>query len=124
MIRARLALAAAFSTVLVAPAAGQSPAQVIQIRSFGFAPTPIHLTAGRLVTLTFQNVSGSSHDFTAKEFFAASRITAGAAPDGEIDLPGHQTRTITLVPAAGTYTAHCSHFMHSMLGMHTQIVVS
>ena len=89
MIRVRLASAAALSAFLLAPAAAQSPsAQVIQVQSFAFTPTPIRLTAGKPVTLTFQNISGSSHDFTAKEFFAASRITAGSAPEGEIELKG------------------------------------
>jgi len=125
MIRTRLTFAAALSALLLAPAAAQSPeAQVIQVRSYAFNPTPIHLAAGKPVTLTFQNISGSSHDFTAKEFFAASRITAGAAPNGEIELKGHESKTITLVPAAGTYNAHCSHFLHSSMGMHTQILVS
>jgi plastocyanin len=127
MFRARFASAAVLCTLLLAPAAAQAPspaAQVIQVRSFAFDPTPIHLAAGKPVTLTFQNVSGISHDFTAKEFFAASRITAGAAPGGEIELQGHETKTITLVPAAGTYNAHCSHFLHASMGMHTQILVS
>ena len=125
MIRARLAFAVLLTAALPAPAGGQSPAaQVIQVRSFAFAPTPIRLAAGKPVTLTFQNVSGSGHDFTAKEFFAASRITAGAAPKGEIELRGHESKTITLIPATGTYDAHCSHFLHSGMGMHTQIIVS
>ena len=126
MFHARLASAAVLSLVLLAPAAAQGPAptQVIQVRSFAFDPTPIRLAAGKPLTLAFQNASGSSHDFTAKEFFAASRITAGAAPDGEIELKGHETKTITLIPTAGTYNAHCSHFMHSAMGMHTQIIVS
>lgn len=105
------------------PAAAQAPAQTITVYNFGFGPKPIVLAAGRPVTLTFVNQSGSGHDFTAPEFFAASQITAGAAPDGEIELRGHQTRTITLVPRAGTYSAHCSHFMHAPMGMRDQIIV-
>jgi plastocyanin len=92
--------------------------------SYGFAPSPIQLKAGTPVTLRFVNQSGASHDFTAKEFFAASKITAGAAPEGEIELKGQETKTVTLVPAAGTYKAHCSHFLHESLGMHDTIVVS
>jgi plastocyanin len=124
MIRVHLASAAALSLFLLAPAAAQAPeAQTIQLRSFAIAPVPIRLAAGKPVTLTFQNMSGGSHDFTAPEFFAASRIVAGAAPDGEIELRGHESKTITLVPAPGTYQAHCSHFLHSAMGMHTQILV-
>jgi plastocyanin len=76
------------------------------------------------VTLEFVNQSGSSHDFTAREFFAASAISAGAAPGGRIDLKPHETRSITLTPRAGTYQAHCSHFLHESMGMHDEIVVS
>lgn len=119
-----LRLAFAGSLVGLAPAVTAQPAsQTITVSSFSFAPKPIHLTAGQPVTLTFVNSSGSGHDFTAKTFFAASRITAGAAPGGEIELRGHETRTITLVPARGTYTAHCSHFFHTQMGMSDRIIV-
>ena len=109
---------------LGAPAAAQ-PAQVtVQVYSFGFAPQPIRLAAGRPVTLTLVNQSGSHHDFSARAFFAHARITAGAAPNGEIDLMPHETRSITLVPAPGTWHAHCSHFFHKQLGMSDTIVVN
>ena len=85
---------------IAAPATAQQAAQTITVSSFSFAPKPIHLTAGPPVTLTFVNRSGGGHDFTAKTFFAAARITAGAAPGGEVELGGHQTKSITLVPAA------------------------
>jgi len=62
-------------------------------------------------------------DFTAPEFFASSRIIAGAAPGGKIGMPGRATRSITLVPRAGTYRLHCSHFLHSSFGMTGTIVV-
>jgi plastocyanin len=115
------ALAASFLSA--APANTQPAAQTIDVRSYSFSPVPIRLTAGQPVTLTFVNSSGSGHDFTAKEFFAASRITAGAAPDGKLELKGHETKSITLVPTAGTYNAHCSHFLHASMGMHDQIIV-
>jgi plastocyanin len=117
----RLATAAAL--LLAAPALGQPAAVTIDVHNFSFAPKPIHLRAGQPVTLTLVNRSGSSHDFTAAKFFAASRITAGAAPDGEIELAGHATRSITLIPAAGTYKAHCGHFMHKQMGMSDVIIV-
>ncbi len=130
MLLARLAAVAALSLALGAAAAAQpapaqlAPAQLaITVWSFGFAPHPIHLAAGRPVTLTFVNRSGGSHDFTAPRFFASSTFTAGAAPDGDIDLAPHQTRSITLIPRAGVYHAHCSHFFHKQMGMSNQIVV-
>lgn len=123
MHRLRFAAIAALSLAFVSRAAAQPASQTIQVWSFGFAPQPIHLAAGQPVTLRFVNQSGSSHDFSAHRFFASSQITAGAAPDGEIDLGPHQTKTVTLVPRAGTYPAHCSHFMHAQLGMRDDIVV-
>ncbi len=122
MHRCRFAFAGVLS--MLAASAGAQPAQlVIQVYSFGFAPHPIHLRAGAPVTLTFINQSGSSHDFTAPGFFQHARISSGAAPDDEIDLAPHQTRTITLVPARGTYQAHCSHFLHKQMGMSDEIIV-
>ena len=124
MFLSRLAAGAALTLAAVSPAPAQPAAQVIQVWSYGFAPHPLYLTAGQPVTLTFVNRSGSGHDFTAKGFFDHSRIVAGAAPDGEIELRPHETRTITLVPTAGVYQAHCSHFFHKQMGMSDTIVVN
>jgi len=124
MIPFRLALAAILPFAFLAPAAAQQPAaQTVVVWSFGFAPHPIQLVAGRPVTLTFANRSGSSHDFSARNFFRNAQILAGAAAEGEIDLKPYETRTITLVPRTGTYKAHCSHFMHKQLGMSDLIIV-
>ena len=114
---------AATALLTAVPVAAQPAAVTIDVQSFSFNPQPIHLRAGQPVTLNFVNRSGGGHDFTAVKFFASSRITAGAAPDGEIELAGHQARSMTLVPAAGTYHAHCSHFMHKQMGMSDVIVV-
>ena len=46
------------------------------------------------------------HDFTAVSFFGNSTIVAGAAPQGEIELKPYETRSITLIPRAGSYSAH------------------
>jgi plastocyanin len=120
----RLLSAAAIALALPAPAAPQPVAvQRIDVANYTFAPRPIRLAAGRPVTLTFVNRSGSGHDFTARAFFASARILAGAAPGGEIDLPGHATRSVTLIPRAGSYQAHCSHFLHKQMGMQDLILV-
>lgn len=105
-------------------AAAAQPAQVtVQLWSFGFAPNPIHLAAGRPVTLIFANRSGVSHDFTAPGFFRHASVTSGTLTGDEIELRGHETKTVTLVPSAGTYHAHCSHFLHKQMGMNALIVV-
>lgn len=123
MTLARFLAVAMLSLASISPAGAQPDAQTILVWSFGFAPHPLHLVAGRPVTLTFVNRSGSNHDFVAHTFFGRSTIIAGAASDGEIDLPPHATRTITLIPRAGSYSAHCSHFFHKQLGMSDQIIV-
>jgi plastocyanin len=118
------AAAAALPLALLAPAAQAQPAQLtVDVYSFGFGPRPIHLRAGQPVTLNFVNRSGSGHDFTARAFFTSSRILSGSAPDGEIELPGRAARNITLVPRAGRYAAHCSHFLHKQMGMTDEILV-
>ena len=105
------------------PAQHAVAAQAIDVWSFGYAPRPIHLRAGQPVTLTFVNRSNGGHDFTARAFFASSRILAGAAPGGKVGLPPGQARSITLVPRAGSYPVHCSHFLHKQFGMEDRILV-
>jgi plastocyanin len=120
----RFAAPAALSLTLSVAAPAQPAGQRITVWSFGFSPSPIQLAAGRPVTLTFENRSGSSHDFTAPGFFQHARITAGSAPEGEIELRPRETKSITLIPAKGTYQVHCSHFMHKQLGMSAYIYVN
>ena len=122
MTVSRLAAAAALSLLMAAPIGAQPAQYVVQVWSFGFAPHPIQLAAGRPVTLTFINRSGSSHDFTAPGFFQHARILSGPRDD-EVELGPHQTKSVTLIPARGTYQAHCSHFMHKQLGMNDYIFV-
>ena len=120
----RLSFAAALSLVVAASAAAEQPPVVtIRVGSFYFSPKPIELQAGRPVRMEFVNESGSSHDFTAHSFFHHARILQGSAPEGEIELQGHQTVSIELVPAIGRYAAHCSHFFHKQLGMNVAINV-
>ncbi len=123
MLASRLAALSAILLV-AAPVTAQGPAYIINLSSFAYAPHPIQLRAGRPVTLTFVNRSNSGHDFTARNFFANARIVAGAAPDGKVRLGPGRTQSITLVPRAGTYGVHCSHFLHSQMGMRTRIFVN
>lgn len=124
MIASRLAAIAALSLISFAPAAAAQPAALtITLQNFRFAPRPIHLRAGQPVTLTFVNRSSGSHDFTAREFFIASRVTTGMPMNGMIELRGGETKSVSLIPRAGTYPAKCTHFMHKAFGMTDTIVV-
>ena len=118
---ARIALSAIF---LSTAAAAQPVASVpIALSSFHIAPSTIHLIAGQRVRLVFTNASGGSHDFTAPALFARASNVSGPVERGEVELAGHQSATVTLTPARGTYKAKCSHFAHKMMGMSAVIVV-
>ena len=119
-----LLLASTLASLSAAAVAAAPPVQTIELYSYGFKPAPLALAAGHEVTLKFVNTSTHGHDFTAPEFFKASRIVAGAVgKDGKIDLHGSETKSVTLVPAAGTYNVRCSRLLHSSFGMHTTITV-
>ena len=125
----RLAAAASLSAMIAGPAAAQPAARVapqavtVIVYSFGFAPRPIQLASGQPVTLTFVNRSRSSHDFVARAFFGNAQILAGDVMGGMVDLRGGETKTVRLIPRAGFYPVHCSHFFHKQLGMADQIIV-
>jgi plastocyanin len=123
MAAIRNAALAALTFLLASPAKPQPAEFVIRVWNFGFAPHPIHLAAGRPVTLTFVNQSGSGHDFTAPGFFQHARMINGDPGGDEVELKAHETKTVTLVPRAGTYEAHCSHFLHKQMGMSDLITV-
>ena len=124
MTAPRISAAAAFVLVLAAPAQADAvPTVTIDLDSFSFTPSPIRLAAGQRVRLVFVNRSGSGHDFTAREFFKTSRIVQGAVPGGEVELRGHQTAAVQLIPTRGRYKVHCSHFGHALLGMSSEILV-
>lgn len=110
--------------------AAETPAKVtVTMANFNYTPADLHLRAGQGVTLHFVNNGSGGHDFTAAEFFAAAtmdganRARVGGAK-GRVSLGKGESVDVTLVPKAGTYKAHCSHFMHSTLGMTGQIIVS
>jgi plastocyanin len=123
-VAAALSLAAAASVPAAAnPNVTVTPAVVIDLYSYGYRPNPIQLAAGRPVTLTFVNRAGKGHDFTAPGFFRAARILSGKVANGEVDLAGRQSASVTLIPAAGTYRVHCGRPFHKLLGMSGTIVV-
>lgn len=123
MKKLRAGVVAGLFMMIGAPIAAQPAAQTILVWSYGFSPHPIHLAAGRRVTLYFVNRSGSGHDFTAGQFFTSSIIVSGDARGGEVELGPHETKRVTLIPRAGSYSAHCSHFFHKQMGMSDEIVV-
>jgi plastocyanin len=124
MLAVRISLVLACVLGVLAPASAQAPARLtVYLDSYRFAPNPLRLAAGKPVRLEFVNQAGKSHDFTAPLFFAASRILAGNPSGGEVELRGGERAIVELIPAAGRYKVHCSHFLHAQLGMRATIIV-
>ncbi|HEY1630416.1 MAG TPA: cupredoxin domain-containing protein [Rhizomicrobium sp.] len=123
----RLALTAAL--LAAAPSFAQTAPQEIDVTltNFAFSPDALSLKAGTAYRLHLVNDSTSSHNFAAKDFFAASSIAsadAGKVKDGAIEVDKKQTVDVTVTPSrAGTYDLNCTHFMHTMFGMKGQITV-
>ena len=121
------ALAAGVVALCSVTAGAQGAAeQRVELSNFDFTPHEIHLRAGQPTELVLNNVASGGHDFSAPEFFAAARVEPGDAAlidDGEVDVPARSTRTVHLVPAAGTYKLTCTHMMHRTFGMKGTIVV-
>jgi plastocyanin len=120
-----LALLPLMVAAMAPPPSAAPPTVVVTLSSFAYAPSPIRLRAGQTVTLRLTNTSGGGHDFSAPEFFTASRIVAGAPAirRGKVDVPGGASVSMTLVPKAGAYPLKCTHFGHKLMGMSGTIVV-
>ncbi len=99
----------------------------VTLSNFAFEPEHLRLKAGVPVRLRLVNDSSGAHDFSAPAFFAASSFPPGtpAPKDGDVDVAGHDTVEINLIPrTAGTYRLKCTHFLHGLFGMHGSIEVS
>ena len=128
MLRLRLAATAALSLIGSAattqtPTPTATPVRTIQLYSYGYNPDPLILDAGKRVTLTFVNRAGKSHDFTAPKFFGSSKIVTGNVGNGEVELRGGQSASVTLIAVAGRYKVHCGKPFHKVLGMSSDIIV-
>jgi uncharacterized cupredoxin-like copper-binding protein len=109
-------------------AQGAEPQVVsIELSSFKFTPDSLTFQHGRAYRLHLVNASGGGHDFTAPEFFASSVIAPANRSEvvgGKVRLAGKQSVDVVLTPEKpGTYELHCSHFLHSGMGMKGQITV-
>jgi plastocyanin len=111
---------------IAGPAIAQPDTHVVAMSNFKFAPAQLELRANTPVVLQLRNESSGGHSFTAPEFFAASRVDPASVryiQAGRVEVPGHQTVTLSLTPAAGEYSLKCSHTLHSAFGMKGVIVV-
>jgi plastocyanin len=126
-----LLLAPLAALALAAPAAAQpdwSHAQRVEVAlsSFKFAPATLQLRAGQPVILHLVNTGSGGHDFSAPAFFKAAQLRpqdAAKLTGGAVDVDGHGSADVALVPTAGTYPLRCTHAFHSTFGMKGSIVV-
>jgi plastocyanin len=114
-----LALIAALGLLLiVAGCAGSSSANagVITVKGseYKFDPATVTVEHGQKVTLTFENVGTTTHDWQADG-------VSGAAT-GPVQPKQQKTITFT-APAAGTYKVECTEPGHAEAGMVGQLVV-
>lgn len=110
------------------PAPDWSHARRVEVKlaSFSFTPKSIHLRAGQPVVLHLANVSSGGHDFTARQFFAASAVRAqdrAAIRGGSVEVGKNRSVDIAVVPRAGRYPLKCGHTLHKTFGMTGEIVV-
>ena len=122
-IHAVLAAGLIVSCASIARAADE---ERVELSNFDFTPREIHLHAGQATTLVLTNIASGGHNFTAREFFAAARVDpadAALVEDGEVEVPARSTRTVHVIPAAGTYKLTCTHTFHTTFGMKGTIVV-
>jgi plastocyanin len=124
---------AAFSAPLTSSAqqttapANESNTITVRLSNFSFDPDHLRLKTGVPVRLRLVNESGGGHDFSAPTFFAASSFLPGssAPPNGEVGVGSHQTVEIAVVPRTpGSYRVECTHFLHSLFGMHGIVEVT
>jgi uncharacterized cupredoxin-like copper-binding protein len=127
--RSLVALASG-AVLALAGAALAQPAPIrinVDLSEYKFAPAELDLKAGQPYVLHLTNSGGKDHDLSAKAFFQTVSLAPGSAAkvkDGDVDLDEGESADIALIPQkTGTYEMHCTHFMHSMLGMKGQIVV-
>ena len=99
----------------------------ISLSNFAYTPSTVMLERDVPYVLHFTNMASGGHDFVANTFFARARIMPAdeaKVSDGEVELRRGESMDVHLIaPVAGTYRVHCTHFMHSMLGMNGKIVV-
>lgn len=117
------AVAAMLAMLPATSAAAPRTRATVMLTSYRFTPSPIYLAGGVPARIVLTNRAGKTHDFTARQFFATSRILRGRAPGGEVRLKAGRSAVIDLIPTRGTYKVHCGQFGHRILGMSTMVIV-
>jgi plastocyanin len=121
-----LGLCGSASAATKPQAAGRVQRVDVVLSAFAFTPQSLRLHRGQTYQLRFVNRGSGGHNFAAPEFFASAQINpaeAGAVAGGKVEPGKGESRTVRLVPIAGTYWVTCTHFLHTGFGMIGSIVV-
>ena len=106
---------------------GNAAPIAVTLTSYEINPSQLTLTHGVAYRLHLTNASGKAHNFAAPKLFAASSIAPAdqsKIEDGKIEVGGGESVDVAFVPTTpGEYDVRCTHFMHSVLGMHAKAVV-
>lgn len=81
----------------------------ITLSYFRFTPLAIDLVAGEPHVLMLKDSGAGGHDFTAAEFLAAAAIApadASQVAGRRIELVGHQTASIHVIPTTASTGRH------------------
>jgi uncharacterized cupredoxin-like copper-binding protein len=109
------------SALSIAPAGAVNPTvATVDLANFSFTPNTVVLQAGVPTVLRLRNLSGGGHSFAAPQFFAASKVqpeSAALVQNGRVEVPGHSSVDVGIIPAAGQYALRCSHPLHATFGM-------
>jgi uncharacterized cupredoxin-like copper-binding protein len=128
-MRKTMLLAACLLATAPAFGAPPPPKPVTVTVSMGdrkFRPQVIRLKGGQLYRLRLVNPDRTEHDFYAPAFFGAAKLfpaDAGALQKSRLNVPGHSSRTIRVVPRAGRYDLKSSKALDVASGMQGQILV-
>jgi plastocyanin len=107
-------------------ATGRAQRVDVILSDFAFTPKSLRFHRGQAYQLRFVNRGSGGHNFSAPEFFASAQVNpadAGTVAGGKVELGKGESRTVRLVPAAGTYRVTCTHFLHTSFGMTGSIAV-
>lgn len=127
IVLAACSMQPSFRNLPAAAPTNDSETTTVRLSTFAFDPNNIRLKADAVVRLRIVNESDGGHNFSAPALFAASSfLPSSTVPSkGEIEIAPHETVDVALVPhVPGTYPLECTHFLHSVFGMHGTIEVA
>lgn len=121
-----LALAAPVAAQPVEPEWRDAREEPVFVRVGRFEPDVLRLEAGRPTRIVFRNGSRSRLSISAGDLLARARVhprDMSGIEDGSFTLAPGESRSITLVAAAGNYAIGSGSWLRRLMGMRAQVIV-